>query len=504
MAALNPCLFYRFPLRYRDQIWKMHTQHCPCVFRGVLWRGIHHGPHIQGSARQKYGRYRVPDNQSVCPPSQSSSYTCSSYFWHRVRMRRSALCVPYQSLHWQTETKLLSVRDISTTRVKNMSASPDSKKKQEATSDKESVVGAEPSQSENQDSVKAEDMQMIKTSQKQVKKVGSQNISSKILRYFLDRYTWYLNRFHQSLENEMPDTFNMFRIFSVGLKQFLIDFKDFMMVLVYLSIPGSTLRNCTRRELELYYNMPRDMIRVFPIIALSSLPLGQNLAFPIGYWFPRQLLCHHFWDIKQRHEFALMDMKKRLFNYRPVFRSLQAGLNTIEDKNMREKCRAAFYKLGSGIHPTVREIVELLPLFQGAPFHIKKMYSVHLVSFGCKGVGVRGGKKLAIFREGLLRLHGRSVYFLKRKRLEDYARQLHYLDSAISREGIDSLSHEQLKHCLFMRGLNAANMSTEAMTEYLRNWLRVSREIDSSSFSLLLHLPILLAYNQPTNIVLIY
>lgn len=58
--------------------------------------------------------------------------------------------------------------------------------------------------------------------------------------------------------------------------------RDFMMVLVYLSVPGSTLRTCTRRELELYYNMPRDMIRVFPILALSSLPLGQNLAFPIG------------------------------------------------------------------------------------------------------------------------------------------------------------------------------------------------------------------------------
>lgn len=140
-------------------------------------------------------------------------------------MRRPALCVPYQSLHWQAETKLLSVTDISTTGVKNMSASPDIKKKQEPTSEKESAVGAEPSQSENDDSVKAEDMQMIKTSRKQVKKVGSQNIPSKILRYFLGRYTWYLNRFHQSLENEMPDTFNMFRIFSVGLKQFLIDFK---------------------------------------------------------------------------------------------------------------------------------------------------------------------------------------------------------------------------------------------------------------------------------------
>lgn len=115
--------------------------------------------------------------------------------------------------------------DISTIGLKNMSTSQDSKKTQDPISDKESAVGAEPSQSVSDVSVKAEDRQMIKTSHNQVKKVGSQNLSSKILRYFLGRYTWYLNKFQQSLENEMPDTFNMFRIFSVGLKKFLIDFK---------------------------------------------------------------------------------------------------------------------------------------------------------------------------------------------------------------------------------------------------------------------------------------
>lgn len=57
---------------------------------------------------------------------------------------------------------------------------------------------------------------------------------------------------------------------------------------------------------------------------------------------------------------------------------------------------------------------------------------------------------------------------------------------------------------LIFRGLNPTNMSSVAMLEYLQNWLSVSREVDASSYSLLLHLPIFLAYNQPSNFHLIY
>lgn len=57
---------------------------------------------------------------------------------------------------------------------------------------------------------------------------------------------------------------------------------------------------------------------------------------------------------------------------------------------------------------------------------------------------------------------------------------------------------------LIFRGLNPTNMSSAAMLEYLQNWLTISKEVDASSYSLLLHLPIFLAYNQPTNFSLLY
>ncbi|KAK8405891.1 hypothetical protein O3P69_006954 [Scylla paramamosain] len=289
--------------------------------------------------------------------------------------------------------------------------------------------------------------------------------------------------FHESLKNEMPDTFKMFHIFTVGLKEFMFDFKELIKILVYLSLPGSTLDSLSRRELEVYYRMPSDMVRVFPVLVLSSLPFGQNVAFPIGYWFPRHLLCYHFWDIKQRHEFAVMGLKQRLFNARPVFRCLQAAILTMDEED-QDKCRTVFHKLGSGVHPTVEEIIALIPLFQGKPFHIRQIRAIHV--------------------NALLRLHGRSVWLWRRQRLRDHARILHCMDAAISREGLDSLTLDNLRATLIFRGLNPTNMSTDAMLEYLQNWLKVSKEVDASCYSLLLHLPIFLAYNQPTNFALIY
>ena len=54
---------------------------------------------------------------------------------------------------------------------------------------------------------------------------GSEQLPSRVQRYFLWRYSWYLRNFHQSLKNEMPDTFHMLHIFTVGLKEFMYDFK---------------------------------------------------------------------------------------------------------------------------------------------------------------------------------------------------------------------------------------------------------------------------------------
>lgn len=48
------------------------------------------------------------------------------------------------------------------------------------------------------------------------------------------------------------------------------------------------------------------------------------------------------------------------------------------------------------------------------------------------------------------------------------------------------------------------NMKTEDIISWLERWILVSETVDEDSVSLLLHCPVLLAYNEPSNWQLIY
>jgi hypothetical protein len=56
----------------------------------------------------------------------------------------------------------------------------------------------------------------------------------------------------------------------------------------------------------------------------------------------------------------------------------------------------------------------------------------------------------------------------------------------------------------FLRGLNPVTMKMEDMVHWLTQWISVSEAVDTTSLSLLLHCPILLGYNQPSNWILIH
>ena len=201
-----------------------------------------------------------------------------------------------------------------------------------------------------------------------------------IVGYIIYRYTWYIEKLQQSLESEMPRTFRMFRIFGVGLKAFISDFTLYVRLLVSLSFPSVHLESLSRHELEVYHHMPWDMVKVFPVLLISAIPFGQNLALPIGYFFPRHLLCRHFWDITQTHDFSMHYLRKRWYNARPVFRSLQSQVTRMEHVLSRVRSRNAYHLLGSGRHPGVEEVMALRPLFLGDPYSIAAMRSRHRVS----------------------------------------------------------------------------------------------------------------------------
>lgn len=80
------------------------------------------------------------------------------------------------------------------------------------------------------------------------------------------------------------------------------------------------------------------------------------------------------------------------------------------------------------------------------------------------------------------------------------------MDRAIIREGgLAKLSDEELRMCCFIRGLEASQLSRQAMTEWLGQWLMVSSHLSNkTSASIILHAPILLGYNHPANWAALY
>lgn len=125
------------------------------------------------------------------------------------------------------------------------------------------------------------------------------------------------------------------------------------------------------------------MIKVAPVLIFSVLPFTNYIIFPLTYYFPRQLLCSHFWTLQQRVEFQMEYLRKRLVNHRPAFRCLQAELDKMkDDKNELFKQWASIVGyIGSGVQPTTEEIIGCKQLFQDGPYSIDNMKIHHIVSY---------------------------------------------------------------------------------------------------------------------------
>ena len=105
----------------------------------------------------------------------------------------------------------------------------------------------------------------------------------------------------------------------------------------------------------------------------------------------------------------------------------------------------------------------------------------------------------------LLKAHGLRRSLFRRKKLKYRAFLLLEMDKAIIREGgVEALSTDSLRNACHMRGLNSSHLLNQDMRDWLNQWLQVSQNLDSASYSLLLHCPIFFAYNHPQNWVLIY
>ncbi|XP_051162920.1 LETM1 domain-containing protein 1 isoform X1 [Leptopilina boulardi] len=305
----------------------------------------------------------------------------------------------------------------------------------------------------------------------------------------MKKYKIYINNMIQQYDNNMNNVEKRFpkmkimRVFNTGLKDIYQDIKKYISIKKKKKLNG--IQSLTRDEIELNFKLPRDLLKVSPVLIISAIPFTNYIVFPLIYFFPRVFLVSYFWTIQQRLDYFLYNYKRKLKYNKPVLRCLQAQKREISQLH-RIRWNGIIASLGSGTHPTISDLIACKELFKGHPFSLNSLKRNHI--------------------NELLGLHTMSRWMpFRRKRLLNRGLLIKSMDIAIQKEGgVTKIPIEALKWVVSFRGLNPVNMSTESMQEWLDQWLIISSEVDKTSISLLLHCPVLLAYNHPTNWTLLY
>ncbi|KAK6627365.1 hypothetical protein RUM44_009842 [Polyplax serrata] len=300
--------------------------------------------------------------------------------------------------------------------------------------------------------------------------------------FSLTKYVSFVKSYEPTFQKNFPTLVKFYRVFSGGLKSF----KNDLLTLygVYKKIRKVGIQNLTRKELEVYYEMPKDILRTAPTLFVGAVIPGGGVIFIVAYFFPRLMLTHHFWSMQQWCEFSVIKHNKKLLCYKPIFYNLQKNLTIVNNNSLRAPMCQILDLLKDGTHPTTELILSCKPLFEKGPYGLQNLSQSHIVE--------------------LLKLYNLHRGFNRIKRLEQRANLIQLMDAAILAEGgFKVLSQDEITWNCFFRGLNPVNMRNDEIFNWLSMWLTISQQVDKDCYSLLLHCPILLGYNQLSNLVLL-
>nr|XP_054930006.1 LETM1 domain-containing protein 1-like isoform X2 [Dermacentor andersoni] len=208
--------------------------------------------------------------------------------------------------------------------------------------------------------------------------------------YVFSKFKFFLEGYDKILR-KFPVAYRLHQVFVVGTKDLYQDVRTYMKISQDLR-SGKSVRELSRRELELYYRVPRDILKMAPILTIISLPGTNFIMFPLIYLFPGHLLTWQFWSLEQRIDFAVAQQKKKVHNYRYVFRHLQTNVPKGEEG---KPLLSVFHKLGSGTHPTVAEILDIKQYFSSKPLSLSSLGRNHLALVA--GCTLQDSRKKCIF-----------------------------------------------------------------------------------------------------------
>lgn len=95
----------------------------------------------------------------------------------------------------------------------------------------------------------------------------------------MTKYLEFVKTNETIFEKRFPTALKFYRVFSLGIK----DFKNDLLSLfkIYKKVNTTGIRSLSRKEMEVYHQMPKDMIRVAPVLLIVALPFG-GVIFPVA------------------------------------------------------------------------------------------------------------------------------------------------------------------------------------------------------------------------------
>lgn len=107
-------------------------------------------------------------------------------------------------------------------------------------------------------------------------------VQENILGYVLTRFMDYVKNYERMVEKKYPRAFKVYRVYMDGVASFYRDMKDYLKISTKLLGRPENILQLSRRELEIYYQLPKDMRKVGPLLLVSSIPFAQYLTMPVA------------------------------------------------------------------------------------------------------------------------------------------------------------------------------------------------------------------------------
>ncbi|CAD5115706.1 DgyrCDS4651 [Dimorphilus gyrociliatus] len=280
---------------------------------------------------------------------------------------------------------------------------------------------------------------------------------SKLKTVAVKKYVGLLGKFEQTLENKYPKAHKIFLFFRQGVKDFFADTKMHYKVTTDLW-KGRSPKTFTWRELENYRTHLYDIMKSAPALVIFAAPGGYALL-PIVYFFPRQLLCKHFWTEEQREKFGLYYFNHRIKHYPNIMHYMEQHSKDIKKEDLKLKFNNLLQQIQGGKNGTIEDLLAIERLFVNRPFALGFLSKVHRIHYW----HIAKSWSFSTWR--------------KSKLIQDI-QLIHYIDLALDKENLNELTNDDLKTLCFSRGLCPVEVDRDTLVNYLEEWIKLSKNIN--------------------------